>query len=92
MVPAALPSFVAGLKQGWSFSWRSLLAGELLVVIASKKSIGSQMDFARQFSDAEQLLAWMLVVLAIGIVIDAVAFGTLERWARRRWGLVDPAG
>ncbi|HEX9993016.1 MAG TPA: ABC transporter permease [Acidimicrobiales bacterium] len=92
VMPAALPSFVAGLKQGWSFSWRSLLAGELLVIIANKKSIGSQMEFARQFSNAEQLIGLMLVVLVIGIVIDAVVFGTVERRIRRRWGLVDPAG
>lgn len=92
VMPAALPSFVGGLKQGWSFSWRSLLAGELLVIIANKKSIGSQMEFARQFSNAEQLIGLMLVVLVIGIVVDAAVFGTIERRIRRRWGLVDPAG
>jgi NitT/TauT family transport system permease protein len=91
VMPAALPSFVAGLKQGWSFSWRSLLAGELLVIIASKRSIGSQMDFARQFSNSEELLGWMLVILFIGILVDAALFGTVERRIRRRWGLVDQA-
>ena len=44
VLPAALPSFVGGLKQGWAFAWRSLMAGELLVVIANKPSLGRLLD------------------------------------------------
>ena len=44
ILPAALPSFVGGLKQGWAFAWRSLLAGELLVLIPGKLSLGEQLD------------------------------------------------
>ena len=53
ILPASLPSFVAGLKQGWAFAWRSLMAGELLVIIANKQSIGVQLQEARNFADAE---------------------------------------
>jgi NitT/TauT family transport system permease protein len=90
ILPAALPSFVGGLKQGWAFSWRSLMAGELLVIIAAQPSIGVRLQFARELADAPALLATMLVILAIGIVVDALLFGTLERVIRRRWGLVEP--
>jgi NitT/TauT family transport system permease protein len=87
--PAALPNFVGGLKQGWAFSWRSLMAGELLVIIAAQPSIGVKLQFAREFSDAPGLLSTMIVILVLGILIDLVFFGTLEREIRRRWGLLE---
>jgi NitT/TauT family transport system permease protein len=90
--PASVPSFISGLKQGWAFSWRSLMAGEIIVVIAGQPSIGSGLNFGRQFSDSEVVMAWMVVILFIGILIDAVFFGTVERWVRRRWGLEDTLG
>ena len=88
VLPAALPSFVSGLKQGWAFAWRSLMAGELLVMIASRPSIGFRLDNARELSDAVGLLAMMLVVLLIGILIDSLVFGTVERRIRRNRGLL----
>jgi NitT/TauT family transport system permease protein len=87
VVPAALPSFVAGIKQGWAFAWRSLLAGELLVIIANRPSIGSRLEFERQFADYPGLIAMMLIVFVIGVVVDAIGFGSLERALRRRRGL-----
>jgi NitT/TauT family transport system permease protein len=82
---------VAGLKQGWAFAWRSLMAGELLVVIATKTSIGAQLQYARELSDAPRLMAIMIVVFVIGIAVDAV-FEAADRAIRRRWGLIDRAG
>jgi NitT/TauT family transport system permease protein len=89
ILPAAMPGFVGGLKQGWAFAWRSLMAGELLVIIANRPSIGVRLQFARELSDAEGLIATMLVVLAIGIVVDITLFGRLEKLVRRRWGLIE---
>ena len=91
ILPAALPGFVAGLKQGWAFAWRSLMAGELLVIIANRPSIGVRLHFARELSDAEGLLASMIVVLALGIAVDSFIFGWLERTIREQRGLVDAA-
>lgn len=88
VLPAALPSFVAGLKQGWAFSWRSLMAGELLVIIAFRPSIGTELAFAREFSRPPMMLAMMVVVLFIGIVVDSLVFGVLERRLRRNRGLM----
>jgi NitT/TauT family transport system permease protein len=88
LLPAALPGFVAGLKQGWAFAWRSLMAGELLVVIGGHQSLGVRLQYAREFSDAEGLLAAMVVVLAIGVLIDGFAFGYIERTIRRHRGLL----
>ena len=89
VLPAALPGYVAGLKQGWAFSWRSLMAGELLVIIETRPALGSQLQFARELSDAPGLLALMLVVLLIGILVDGLVFATLEQGIRRRRGLVE---
>ena len=87
ILPAALPNFIAGLKQGWAFAWRSLLAGELLVIIANKPSIGVRLQFEREFADSPGLLSVMATILVIGILIDAVGFASLERGVRRRRGL-----
>ncbi len=87
ILPASLPAFVGGLKQGWAFAWRSLMAGELVVVIAEKPSIGSILQTRRSLADAEGLMATMVVILVVGIVIDGAVFGRLERAVLRRWGL-----
>ncbi|MFC6082642.1 ABC transporter permease [Sphaerisporangium aureirubrum] len=86
ILPASLPSFLAGLKQGWAFAWRSLMAGELLVIIANRPSLGEQLHFARELADSAGLLATMIVILFIGIVVDRV-FGAADSALRRRWGL-----
>jgi NitT/TauT family transport system permease protein len=87
ILPAALPSFVGGLKQGWAFAWRSLMAGEIIGIVGHQLSIGQQIQFARDFADSEQLLAIIIVIFTIGVVIDA-GFGLLDREIRRRWGLL----
>jgi NitT/TauT family transport system permease protein len=88
ILPAALPTYVAGLKQGWAFAWRSLMAGELLVIVARRPSIGAQLQYARDLSAADQMLALMIVILVIGIVVDTI-FGRADVTIRRRWGLID---
>lgn len=88
VLPAALPGYFGGLKQGWAFAWRSLMAGELLVIIGKKPSLGVRIDFARQLNDTPLLIAYMIVILVIGILVDT-AFGQGERRLRRRRGLVE---
>jgi len=87
ILPAALPAFVGGLKQGWAFAWRSLMSAELLVVAANQTSIGQQLQSARNLSDTQQLLAIMIVIFVIGVGVDSL-FGTLDKAIRRRWGLL----
>jgi NitT/TauT family transport system permease protein len=92
VLPAALPSFVGGLKQGWAFAWRSLMAGELLVIVAGQTSIGVRLQLSRDLVDAPGLLSTMLVILLIGVVVDGFVFGSLDRSIRRRWGLLEVTG
>ncbi|HEY0000010.1 MAG TPA: ABC transporter permease [Actinoplanes sp.] len=86
ILPASLPSFISGLKQGWAFSWRSLMAGELLVTVPGALSIGVRMQHARDFSDSSLVIAYIIVVLVIGILIDLL-FNAADNALRRRWGL-----
>jgi NitT/TauT family transport system permease protein len=88
IIPAAMPSFVAGLKGGWAFAWRSLMAGELIVVIAYQASLGQLLQVNRELSDAAGLLAVMIVILVIGILLDSLVFGQLERRIRAKRGLL----
>ncbi|MFM8236577.1 MAG: ABC transporter permease [Actinomycetota bacterium] len=87
VLPGSMPGFVGGLKQGWAFAWRSLMAGELIVIIAGRQSIGSLLQINRNLNDAEGLMAMMVVILVIGIAVDSLVFGRLERSVRRRFGL-----
>jgi NitT/TauT family transport system permease protein len=89
VLPGSLPSFVGGLKQGWAFAWRSLMAGELLVVIRGQESIGFLLTQNRAVNNSSGLLATMIVILVIGIVVDSLVFGTLQRAIHRRWGLLE---
>ncbi|TNY37201.1 ABC transporter permease [Thermomonospora catenispora] len=91
IIPAALPSFVAGLKQGWAFAWRSLMAGELLVIINNTQSVGTLLHYSRELSDTPRMISVMIVILIIGILIDQL-FGLADRTLRNRWGLRTETG
>jgi NitT/TauT family transport system permease protein len=90
ILPAALPSFVGGLKQGWAFAWRSLLAGEIIGGIAGY-SLGQQLAANRDNADAAGVQAVMIVLFTIGVLVDVLVFGFAERKIRKRYGLVDAA-
>lgn len=82
--PAAFPTILNGLKQGWSFAWRSLMAGELLYTTLS---LGNLLESGRDLLDSAQVVGVMLLIIIIGVAIDALIFGPLERMTRARWGL-----
>lgn len=89
ILPAALPSVLGGLKQAWAFAWRSLMAAELLAVSLGR-SIGADLQTARDLNDAKGLYGMMIVLLAIGLFVDSL-FGTADNALRRRYGLIDTA-
>jgi len=85
ILPAALPSIITGMKLGWSFAWRSLMAGEMLFV---SLGLGHLLMMGRELNDIRQIFAVMVIIVAIGVVIDKQLFGVLEKEIRVRWGLV----
>ncbi len=84
ILPSAMPAILSGLKQGWTFAWRSLMAGELLYFTLS---LGNLLQTGRDLNDASQVMAVMVVIIAIGVSIDSLVFAPIERGVRERWGL-----
>jgi sulfonate transport system permease protein len=84
ILPSAMPAILSGLKQGWTFAWRSLMAGELLFFTLS---LGNLLQTGRDLNDASQVMAVMVVIVAIGVSIDSLIFAPIERGVRERWGL-----
>jgi NitT/TauT family transport system permease protein len=88
LLPAALPGVLTGLKLGWSFAWRALMAGELLFVAGG---LGQLLQAGRELLDAAQVMAVMVAIVVIGVAVDQVLFRILELRVRRRWGLAEAA-
>jgi NitT/TauT family transport system permease protein len=86
MLPAALPFIVGGMKQGWAFAWRSLMAAEIYVTILSGFGLGQLLHFGRELNAMEQVIGVMLVLVAFGLLADKVLFSPWERFLHRRWG------
>ncbi|MDQ2810681.1 MAG: ABC transporter permease [Actinomycetota bacterium] len=86
ILPASLPSVVGGLRQGWAFAWRSLMAGELLVIIANQPSLGVLLSTDQDQADMQSATAIIIVILVIGILVHTL-FSMADRSIRRRWGL-----
>ena len=72
VLPASLPGFVGGLKQGWAFAWRSLMAGEIIAVPARQADDRRPAQIDEGFSHADGVMAMMLVILAVGIIVDSL--------------------
>ena len=86
ILPASLPAFVAGLRQGWAFAWRSLMAGELLVIIANQPSLGVLLSTDQDQADMQGATSIIIVILILGILVHTL-FSLADRAIRRRWGL-----
>jgi NitT/TauT family transport system permease protein len=86
IMPAALPTYVASLKQAWAFTWHALLTAELLVLVAGEPSIGQLFASDQDQTDMPSTIAVMIVILILGIIVDAL-FGAANKVIRKRWGL-----
>ena len=84
LFPASLPFLIAGLKQGWAFAWRSLIAGEMIFV---SLGLGQLLMMGRDLNDMSQVVAVMILIVAIGYIVDGLIFKTMERRLQFRWGL-----
>lgn len=84
IIPASLPSIISGLKQGWSFAWRALMAGEM---ISATKGLGQVLMVGRDLADISQVMAIMIVIVVLGVAVDKLIFGRVEINIRQKWGL-----
>ncbi len=86
ILPAALPFIVSGMKQGWAFAWRSLMAAEIFVTILTGFGLGQLLHYGRELNAMEQVIAIMLVIVVIGLLADKIFFSPIEKFLHRRWG------
>ena len=85
---ATLPGYVAGMKQAWAFSWRSLMAAELIIGSTASSGLGQILDNGRSLGDLPEMFAALLTILVVGIAVNDLVFAPLERGLLRRRGLV----
>jgi NitT/TauT family transport system permease protein len=83
VLPSAFPTILAGLKQGWAFAWRSLMAAELLFFTLS---LGNLLQTGRDFNDAATVMSVMVVIIAVGVAFNQLLFAPIERRVAERWG------
>ena len=88
LLPASLPYIVNGLKQGWAFAWRSLISGEMIFV---SLGLGQLLMMGRDLNDMSQVIAVMILIIAIGYIVDGLVFQTIERRLQRKWGVEEAA-
>ncbi len=86
ILPASLPYVVSGMKQGWAFAWRSLMAAEIYVTILGSEGLGHLLHFGRELSAMDQVIGIMLVIVLIGLLADKFLFSPWETYIHRRWG------
>ncbi len=82
---AALPEWLGGMKLGWSFAWRSLMAAEL--IRQDTLGVGRMLEIGRAFNDVPMMIAAMIVILTLGLSVDRGIFGVIEQRVRRIYGL-----
>ncbi|MCI0588634.1 MAG: ABC transporter permease subunit [Planctomycetes bacterium] len=86
ILPASLPFLLTGLKQGWAFAWRSLMAAEIFVTILTGFGLGHLLHYGRELHAMDQVIGVMVVLLSIGILADRLLFSPWERFVHARWG------
>jgi NitT/TauT family transport system permease protein len=88
LIPAAFPSILAGLKIGWAFAWRTLIAAELVFGVSSRSGgLGWYIFEARSELETDRVFAGLLAVILIGLTVEAVIFRFIERQTVQRWGM-----
>jgi len=90
IMPATLPAYVNGLKQGWVFGWHGLIAAEIVVIILGQPSLGVLLSNDQDQADMAGAISIILVILVIGVVVD-VLFNLVNGRIRRRWGVAGNA-
>lgn len=86
ILPASLPFIVSGMKQGWAFAWRSLMAAEIYITVLSGFGLGTILHYGRVLHSMEQVLGIMLVIIVVGLLTDRLLFAPFERFMHQRWG------
>ena len=90
LLPASMPALATSLRQGFSFAWRSLMGGEMLLVVAHH-GLGHRLQIARDTTAPNQVVLLIIIMILIGTLADRFVFAKIQQRVSRRFGLV-PAG
>ena len=86
ILPASLPYLISGMKQGWAFAWRSLMAAEIFVTILTGFGLGHLLHYGRELNAMDQVIGIIIVIVIIGLLVDKILFAPWERLLHERWG------
>lgn len=86
MLPAALPFIISGMKQGWAFAWRSLMAAEIYITVLTGFGLGNLLHYGRELHAMDAVIGIMLVIMMIGLLVDKLVFSPLENFVHEQWG------
>lgn len=86
ILPASLPYVITGMKQGWAFAWRSLMAAEIYVTILTGYGLGHLLHFGREMQAMDQVIGIILIIVFVGLLADKLLFSPWEKFMHRRWG------
>ncbi|MGP4067376.1 ABC transporter permease [Halobacillus sp. B29] len=84
-IPSSVPYFMSGLRLAWAFSWRALMAGELL---SNGPGLGYSLRYAQDYARMDQVIGIIIIIGVIGAVVDQLVFSKLEKNVMKRWGLL----
>lgn len=86
VLPASFPSVLSGMRQGWAFAWRSLMAAEIYVPVIDAFGLGHMLHVGREFHAMDQVMGVMIAIVAVGVTVEQLVFAPLEAALHRRWG------
>lgn len=86
ILPASLPFIITGMKQGWAFAWRSLMAAEIYITVLTGFGLGNLLHYGRELHAMDAVVGVMIVIIIIGLTVDKFIFSSLENFVHTRWG------
>ena len=86
IAPASLPFIIGGMKQGWAFAWRSLMAAEIYITVVTGLGLGHLLHYGRELHAMDQVFGIIIVIVAVGLLADRILFSPVERFLHHRWG------
>lgn len=86
IAPASLPFIIGGMKQGWAFAWRSLMAAEIYITVLTGFGLGHLLHYGRELHAMDQVFGIIIVIVAVGLLADRILFSPIERFLHHRWG------
>lgn len=86
ILPASLPFIISGMKQGWAFAWRSLMAAEVYITVLTGFGLGNLLHYGRELHAMDAVIGVMFIIMAIGLLVDQLVFSPLENMLHQRWG------